>query len=1574
MPDQTIDAALEAALATLSRKDADRLGRFALELLMHADPRDAAALSPAELGEVVATVEASVADNEATTEVTVCDLEAGDAHALVVIVTPDKPFVVDSALAALAARGAEPQLVLHPVLEELSCFVAVIDRPERDDARAIASELEEVMTDVDRATGDWQEMMQVVRGHVATLRESDPPVPADELDEAIAFLEWLIDGNFTFLGLRSYAFEGDDLEADGETALGILAVPDRMVMSRGGREVSVTPEIREFLDGPAPLFVAKANLRSTVHRRTPLDYVGIKRYDEGGRVMGELRLVGLFTSTAYNRSVTTIPLMRLKASQLIDAWETKRGGHSAKALENVIEAWPRDEFFQASVDRLREHTRAAVALEERPRVRVLVRPDRFDRFVSAMVYVPREAYDTRARQRIGALLAEAYDGRLSAFYPDFLENGLVRVQFIVGRDEGRTPDVDPDALEEEVREIVRSWDDTLAQTLRHAGMEGADFPVGYKDEHSAADTLRDLPHVHAVARGETALAADFELQAVRDRKGREASLKLFHAASPIALSARVPLLENMGFAAIEESTFEIGTGEAEVFLHDMTLEAARARTDDVEGLQEELSTTLRHVWADEAGDDRFNALVLAAGFTWREAAVFRLFAGYLRQMRSRFTPHAMAKTLAAHPRIAQALLAAFHARFDPERDDHEARFDAQAAKVRDLLADVASSDDDRILRDFLHCIGAGLRTNFWQDAVWDASDLPEGRPQPVLAFKFDPSRVPLAPKPVPYREIFLHSPRVEGLHLRFGPVARGGLRWSDRAADYRTEVLGLVKAQQVKNAVIVPVGSKGGFYPKRLPPRAADPQAWFEAGREAYRTFISSLLSLTDNLVDDAVIPPPSTVRHDGDDPYFVVAADKGTATFSDTANAISRAYDFWLDDAFASGGSAGYDHKAMGITARGAWEAVKRHFREMPSPEGAPSWDIQSEPFTAAGVGDMSGDVFGNGMLLSRQTRLVAAFDHRDIFIDPDPDPATSYEERERLFAMDRSSWADYDETKLSKGGMIVSRSAKAIELTSQAAAAIGMEPGEHAPNDVMSAILAAPVDLMWFGGIGTYVRATTESDADVGDRGNDPIRITAAQLNAKVVGEGANLGLTQPARIEFDRLGGAVNSDAIDNSGGVNSSDVEVNIKIAFARALRDDRLDLESRNRLLEAMTDEVADLVLRNNYDQTLAISVTDHAGLAELPHQARLMQELELRERLDRAVEDLPDDAALTERQSGGQSLTRPEIGVLLAYAKIVAFDDLITAQGVSQVLDDPWFERELMGYFPDAMEAEHADDIRNHRLRHEIIATRLANAMINEGGPTFVSKCQARTQAGIGEIARAFAVARAVLRLDDLGARVDALDTIVRGEVQLELYAVLRDRLLEGTLWFLRNTQRRAPVGERVETYAAAMEELRGDLVSMAPQYLAERVTADIERLVGERVPQETAEAIARTQLEIQVPDIVAVAHEGDVAVREAARAFFAVTKAFRVGRMVQATRTLATADWFDTLALDQALATIHLARRQIARSVLAGGGDVDAWSRAKGPLVERSEAQIAAMLESGQLTISRLSVAANLLAELSRR
>ena len=774
----------------------------------------------------------------------------------------------------------------------------------------------------------------------------------------------------------------------------------------------------------------------------------------------------------------------------------------------------------------------------------------------------------------------------------------------------------------------------------------------------------------------------------------------------------------------------------------------------------------------------------------------------------------------------------------------------------------------------------------------------------------------------------------------------------------------------MKNAVIVPVGSKGGFVPKQLPPRDQR-DAWFEEGRQSYRIYISSLLSVTDNLVDGKVVAPPKTVRHDGDDPYFVVAADKGTSTFSDTANAISQANDYWLDDAFASGGSAGYDHKKMGITARGGWEAVKRHFREMesPGPDGGASWDIQNEPFTAAGVGDMSGDVFGNGMLLSKHTRLIAAFDHRDIFIDPDPDIAASFKERDRLFKADRSSWQDYNKGKISKGGGVYSRSAKTISLGDAAAAALGADAGDYSPQDIMKIIMKAPVDLMWFGGIGTYIKAAHEADSEVGDRANDPIRVTADEVRAKVIGEGANLGVTQDGRIAFNMKGGRCNSDAIDNSAGVNSSDVEVNIKIALATAMKSGKLNRKNRNTLLASMTDAVADLVLRNNYLQTLSISLSELKGMEELAHQQRLMQQLEQRDLLNREVENLPSDSVIAERAKADEPLTRAEIGVLLAYAKIVALDDLVA----TDVPDDKYLERELFRYFPEKMQDKYASEIGSHRLRREIIATGIANSMINRGGPTFVSRLQNRTGATIDSIARSYIGVRDVYGLQAVNERIDKLDAKIAGDLQLELYAVVEELVVEQSVWFARYGDFSKGIGHVVDTYRDAVDTLMPKLDAMVPDFIRQRIGANRARFVEAGVPDALATTLARLPIAALIPDIVEAARQSQAPLEKAAKVFFVVTEEFRVGRMVEAARNIDAEDYYDALALDRALQSMHAARRAITIDMLKRKGGAEGWLSDQKVFVDRTREQMRGIIENDQVTVSRLTVAANILGDLAR-
>ncbi|WP_292588413.1 NAD-glutamate dehydrogenase, partial [Mesorhizobium sp.] len=1345
--------------AAAAAKAEEKPVRLADYLLARAPAEDIAAYDAADLeraGELAARAVASHRKGESVVAVDADSDVACDGRPVTVItvVNDNMPFLFDSILGEITESSGQPTLVTHPIVtvrhgkagvvevlgdggkeddehERLSVVHVHVPRLTAEEAKSLTERLRKMLSQVRAAVIDWKRMLARLDQAISEFRYSAVPLDKKSVAEAIAFLEWLRDDNFTFLGMREFKYVGGEesgtLERADKPGLGILSDPDVLVLRRGTEAVTTTPEIRAFLHGPEPLIVTKANAKSLVHRRIYLDYVGVKTYTAKGALAGELRIVGLFTSTAYTRSVMKIPYLRSKAETIIAKSGFNPNDHSGKALINVLESYPRDEFFQVPVPVLRKHANAILGLVERPRIRALVRADQFDRFVSILVFVPRDRYDSAVREKIGAYLKTVFEGRLSAYYPAFPEGGLARVHFIIGRSGGKTPKIEQSTIEAAIRDIVRTWQDALSEAAEAAGSDpalkaiAARFPESYRDSFSAAVALADAGRIAKIS-ADNPIAIDYYRHA--DQKPNQAALKIYHHGSPVALSRRVPVLENIGFRVISERTFEVGGDPAAtVFIHDMELENSYGNPINLADGGALLEDAFLSVWRGDVDNDGYNGLAQTAGLWSGEITILRAYGRYLQQAGIPQSQDFIAAALNRYPEIARGLHSLFVARLGPTAEgDGAVAAKHLKVKIKDALEEVPNIDDDTIIRRYLNLIEASLRTNHFV-----ADTKAKGQ---SLAIKLDSQAVEGLPAPRPWREIFVYGSEVEGVHLRFGPVARGGLRWSDRAQDYRTEVLGLVKAQQVKNAVIVPVGAKGGFYPKKLP-MSAGRDAIFEAGTSAYKNFVSSLLSITDNIGVDGVIPPAGVVRRDPDDPYFVVAADKGTATFSDTANGISEKHHFWLDDAFASGGSAGYDHKKMGITAKGAWEAVKRHFREM-------NRDIQTEPFSVVGVGDMSGDVFGNGMLLSPATRLIAAFDHRDIFIDPDPDMAASMAERQRMFALPRSSWQDYDKSKLSEGGVIVSRNQKSITLPQAAAAAIGLSKTTATPVEIMSAILKARVDLLWFGGIGTYVRASGESNQDVGDRANDAIRVTALDVRAKVIGEGANLGVTQRARIEFGMNGGRCNSDAIDNSGGVNCSDVEVNIKIALASAMRKGSLTRPARNKLLAEMTDEVSALVLSNNYQQTLALSLARKRGLADIAHQARFMTALESRGLLDRAVETLPSPAALAEREARGEPLTRAELGVLLAYAKIVLFSDIVP----SDVPDDPHFDRDLMGYFPERMAKKFAGEIRDHRLRREIIARVVANDLVNRGGPSFVNRLQEATGRPAADVVRTFAVVR----------------------------------------------------------------------------------------------------------------------------------------------------------------------------------------------------------------------------------------
>ncbi|WP_425089358.1 NAD-glutamate dehydrogenase [Stappia sp.] len=1511
---------------------------------------------------------------------------------IVEILNDNMPFLVDSVMGELQASGFEVRLVLHPILSVersdsgelvryagagkaggegcrreslIHIHVARIDTAQ--ERTQLAERLEAVMTDVRAAVRDWSAMRDRLSAAIATYKENPPPVPVDELAEAIQFLEWIAADNFTLLGMREYYFEGGvskgDLSHKKGSGLGLLADPEVRVLRRGSEFVVITPEIRDFLMKPEPLIISKANVKSRVHRRVHMDYVGVKLFDEGGELVGELRVVGLLTATAYTLSTKNIPFLRRKIDSVLSRAGYDPDSHSGRALLNVLESYPRDELFQIDPQLLYEFATAILQLDERPRIRVLARRDRFDRFVSILCYVPRDRYTTEVRLRIGAYLAKVFDGRLSAWYVAYPEGPLARVHFIVGRDQGETPDPGQETLEQAVAGIVRTWTDDLRDALRaayggHKALDYAQryadaFQAGYREVYSAETALEDIRIIEKLSdEADTALTFTRREQDAPNR----VVLKVYHHLVPIPLSARVPILENMGFRVINERTYRLTPDERPLaYLHELSLEpVGGGEIDLTDDLKLRLEALFMAIWRGDTESDGYNALVLSAGLGWRDIAMLRALSRYLRQAGIRYSEDYMWRTLNRYSDVARKLVEMFHLRFDPDPNGEDRSLGAERVErdLLDSLEQVDSLDDDRILRRFDNVINAMLRTNFFQiDA--------HGLPKQTFAFKLDPQRIEDLPLPRPFREIFVYSPRVEGVHLRFGKVARGGLRWSDRAQDFRTEVLGLVKAQQVKNAVIVPVGAKGGFVPKHLPVGGSRDEVFAE-GTKAYKIFISSLLDVTDNLSGDTIWPPERVVRHDDDDPYLVVAADKGTATFSDTANAISESRNFWLGDAFASGGSAGYDHKKMAITARGAWEAVKRHFREM-------NRDIQTEPFTVAGVGDMSGDVFGNGMLLSKAIRLVAAFDHRDIFLDPDPDPATTWEERKRVFELGRSSWQDYDTSLISKGGGVFSRQSKSIALSPEIQELLGVTKSKATPQEVINAILKMNVDLLWFGGIGTYIRAAGESDADVGDRANDAIRVTAGDVGAKVIGEGANLGMTQRARIAFNRRGGRCNSDAIDNSAGVNSSDMEVNIKIALGAAVRANTLTVADRNVLLAEMTEEVAALVLRNNYLQTLAISLSETRGMEEFGYQRRMMRQLEQAGLLDRAVEELPDEVALDELEATETGLTRAETGVLLAYAKLTLYDKLLD----STVPDDAYLARELFRYFPVQMQERYAQEVEGHRLRREIIATMLANSMINRGGPTYLTRIADQTGAEPAHIAQAFAVVRDAYGLTALNTEIDALDTQVDGGLQLRLYAAVQNLVLEQSVWFLRNVDFANGLEAQVVRFRSGIEALAPSLAEVVQDAMRAEVTAEAARLGEAGVPEELAQRIARLPLEAEVPDIVLVAEQSGRALPEVASVFFKVAGHFRLGAMETKARDLRILDYYDGLALDRARATLAGAHRDVTRNALAAGG-FETWLDENEARVMRT-ARAANEIMEGDLTVSKFSVAASLLAELAQ-
>ena len=1518
---------------------------------------------------------------------------AAQPHTVLTLLNRDRPFLVDSIMGEIQARGLTVSLVAHPTFKthrnsdgtldailapgdndwaqnQESLIQVVTDQIDDIALADLKHAIGEILHGIDQVVADWPTMRQRI-DDVASLyaRISPPSVDPEELAEARAFLEWLSGGNFVFLGTREYRVPDGASASSAEPRIhegfGILSDPEVRVLRRGAEFVEMTPEVRRFYLLPSPLITTKSNVVAKINRRVHMDYIGAKLYADDGSFAGELRIIGLFTSSAYTQSVVQIPLLRRRAQGVAKILGFAEGSHSSSALRNMIETFPRDELMQMSHEQLAEWASGILDLNLRPRTRVFARRDEFDRFVSVLAYLPRDRYTTEKREQISEYLAKVFKGRLSAFVPHFSQGPLVRVQFVIGRYEGETPDVPSEELERAIDHIVRDWDDALREALAASELDQTTaarysdaFSVGYKSDYPPVRAVVDAREMEKLTDENPTGIHVYRRTGAPDTRARVA---LYRIDQPIPLSKRVPFFENLGFAVIDERSYALkpggAEGEHEVQLHDMRLEDQGGAPMDVDAHRDRLESAFQAVWTGQAHDDHFNRLIRQASITWREVVVARAYGAYLRQLNVTYGLRYISDTLVRHSEITRNLFAMFHTRFDPDNGLSNEERAAEEKRLADLileaLTNVPSLDEDRIIRHYVNLIRTTLRTNFYRRTT--DGDAPE-----TLSFKLDSANVDGSPHPRPYREIYIYSPRVEGIHLRSGPVARGGLRWSDRPQDFRTEVLGLAKAQQVKNAVIVPAGAKGGFVPKKLPQSGSRDEILAE-GVAAYSIFISSLLDITDNLDGDDIIAPECVVRHDGDDPYLVVAADKGTATFSDTANGIADKHGFWMSDAFASGGSAGYDHKKMGITAGGAWEAVKRHFREM-------NHDIQSTPFTALGIGDMSGDVFGNGMLLSRATRLVAAFDHRDIFIDPDPDITTSYAERERLFALPRSSWQDYDKSLISQGGGVFSRAAKEISLSPEIKALAGLKSDTTTPNELMRALLRADVDLLWMGGIGTYIRASTESDLDVGDPNNDAIRVTARELGAKVVGEGANLGLTQAARIEFALAGGRINTDAIDNSAGVNSSDQEVNIKIALRPAVREGAISMEERNALLEEMTDAVGESCLRNNYLQSLVLSLGERHAMSDFGFQTRLIRELETSGLLNPTLEGLPDAGGLVERNQAQIPLTRPELAVLLGYSKIDLFARLLQ----SSVPDDPYLEDVLRDYFPERMREAFADGIASHRLRRDIIATSLTNDVINRGGSTVVVRLAEETGHDAADIVYAFAGVRNVYRLDPLWQRIDALDNKVDGDVQLDLYLDVQQLVRRKMAWFLRHFDFSEGLEQLTERFRPGVDAYRQTILEAMQNGTGNPIARHMTAYVERGVPDDVARDVALLDVLFSAPDVTLIARQVEVDVDAAIEPFRAADAALRLGDLRQAGESIDATDYFDRLAINSALNVVGDAHRTVTESVLMSNGNgnekgrFDVWQEQNAAGLARLRRKMDEILDGSTLSVARLTVAAS--------
>ena len=1512
------------------------------------------------------------------------------ANTIVEVVTDDMPFLVSSVGMELSRTGYGIHLSIHPVIDVLrdsdgrlaevfppgagttgalpeSLMQFEVDRePEPERLEALVGDIRRVVGDVRAAVEDWRLMRQRLREIVAGFESAAPPIDRSEVEEVNAFLGWVDGGNFVFLGYREYDLVGeageDSLRAVDGSGLGVLRDGSAIVSSSFAR---LPIEVRAMARSPQPLILTKANSRSTVHRPLYLDYIGVKRF-EAGEVRGERRFLGLYTAAIEQASPRMIPVVRDKVERVIRRAAFRPESHDAKALARTLEHYPRDELFQITDDKLFEISMGIVALGERQRARLFVRSDPYKRFVSCLVFVPRDRFSTDNRERIASVLGHAFGASKIDWALRLSDSKLARIHYIV-RCSAAEGDHDVSDIERRIAAVTRPWAGDLADALREVHGEergntlfrlyGAAFPIAYRADWRARAAVDDIDRAEALAAGDGLVMSVYET-VEPDRTSLRC--KLLSAGERIALSDVLPILENMGLRVGDERPYEIKPeGRRSTWIYDIGVVCGFDVDLRTEATRTTFQDAFTRVWSGEFENDRLGALVLRAGLTGREVSLLRAVVKYLRQAGTTFSDRYLEQALTGNPAVARLLVELFGARLDPDRHDLAAA-DRLAAGVERAIDGIASLDQDRILRNCLAVVRATVRTNYFQRS-------PGGQPKSQLSFKLDSSLVPFLPFPRPRFEIFVYSPRVEGVHLRGGRVARGGIRWSDRREDFRTEVLGLMKAQMVKNAVIVPAGAKGGFVIKR-PPSTGGREALLEEVAACYRLFMSGLLDLTDNIVGGKVVPPPDVIRHDEDDVYLVVAADKGTASLSDLANGVAAEYGFWLGDAFASGGSHGFDHKKMGITARGAWESVRRHFRSL-------GVAVQSDDFTVVGIGDMSGDVFGNAMLLSPHIKLVGAFNNDYVFLDPSPDPEASFAERRRLFDLRASSWRDYDPTAISEGGGVFARSAKRIPLSEQVREALDVEAEALTPDELIRVLLRAPVDLLWNGGVGTFVKARSQSNGEVGDKANDGVRINGAELRCRVVGEGGNLGFTQKGRIEYALSGGRLNTDAIDNVAGVNCSDHEVNLKILLDAAVADGELTTSQRNELLVALTDVVAKRVLGESYAQALALSLERGQASELLDLHARLIDDLDRRGQLDRELEELPREQDIRDRKAANEGLTGPELSVLLAYAKITLDADLLE----SDLPDDAYLRSDLVDALPGSLRARFQPRMRQHRLRREIVATDLANSIVDYAGTTFVSRLAEETGADTAHIARAYAVAVAVFEMRGFWREVQALDDVVDEETQFKMLLQGRRLLTRAARWLVRNRRPPLDIGAAVSDYSPGAATLSEALPELLGGLDGDAWRVRVADFAGAGVPSALASRVAALDALFFAFDVVEIVRGREEPVGRAAGIHFGLDRRLELAWLRDRILELPRADLWQTLARAALRDDLYKAHRALTATVLKasstsidGDAAIDAWVQASAATVERYLGMLGAVRATHRNDFTTLSVAVRKLANLT--